>query len=350
MLAGDSLPTIVRKPSDLRNEKHDPKGRGWHLHVAIYLHGDHPAMLSIAICTFDRAASLRTALTCLADALATIPVTAYELLVVDNNSSDSTPQVCAEFSDRIELRYLFEARQGLSVARNRVLEECRGNWLLFTDDDVFVEPHWVNEYLDAIRCFPNAAFLAGRIHPRWPGRRPSWLHDETLDLLSGVLVRYDLGEENRVLEANDPLPFGASFAVSRPLFESVGKFSTDLGVVGKSLGRGEEADYIQRALVAGFSGAYCGRALCFHAADMARFTASYLYRYGIESAIAYRLTAVAPSPGSLWKEYSFAIRGLLQLLRGRGDRFRQCVINMGIQRGLRTTRQICAADNKNSVR
>ncbi|MBC7625374.1 MAG: glycosyltransferase family 2 protein, partial [Aeromicrobium sp.] len=88
-------------------------------------------MISVAICTFNRAGSLRRTLESLAS-VAPPQVGGWELLVVDNNSSDSTRAVVAEFESALPVRYVFEAEQGLSLARNRAIREFRADLLLFT--------------------------------------------------------------------------------------------------------------------------------------------------------------------------------------------------------------------------
>lgn len=257
----------------------------------------------------------------------------WELLLINNNSTDHTPDVAKSYLQKLPMRYIFEPIQGLSAARNRALKEFHGDILVFTDDDVLVDPFWLSEYSQAKNCFPGADFFGGRILPFWKGNRPRWLHDPNLALISGLLVNFDLGEENRWIEDGDPLPFGANFALSRELTLHGGRFRLDLGVSGESVGRGEEADYMQRAQNAGVKAAYLAKAICFHVQDEKRFGLGYLYRFGIEKGRTAALIGIQgqSQPRS---QLHFGIKGLFQLLKGRGDRFRQCVINMGIQRGL----------------
>lgn len=263
------------------------------------------------------------------------------MLVVDNNSSDSTKSVCAEFVRRLPLRYVFESEQGLSHARNRALKEAGDGFLIFTDDDVLFDPAWLREYVKAFAAWPEAAFFGGRVLPRWQRRRPRWLVDESLPLISGLLVRYDFGEANRPYAPREPTPFGASFALNLRRAARAGEFRKDLGVSGGVPGRGEETDYLERLVAAGEHGIYVGRAMAWHVQDDARFGWGYLYRYGIQKGIAARRAnpgaAADSSASSFMTEVMYAARGALQLLRGRGDRCRQCVILMGIQKGLRTS-------------
>ena len=196
-----------------------------------------------------------------------------------------------------------------------------------------LDSKWLYEYASAEQQFPEASYFGGRILPLWHHDKPRWLVDPSLSLISGLLGQYDLGEENRFFRENDPLPFGANFALRRSLTQALDPFRLDLGVRAGSAGRGEEAEYLDRARTSGARGVYLGHAVCHHRQDPRRFRISYLYNYGIEKGRACALMGRAED-GHLSLQLQFALKGLLQLLKGRGDRFRQCVINVGIQRGL----------------
>ena len=202
---------------------------------------------SIIICTFNRAASLSCTLRTLVEQAGT-GLDDLEILVVDNNSNDDTGAVVQGFTERLPIRYCRETTQGLSYARNRGVSESLGDTLIFTDDDVLLDRAWLAAYLRAIEAFPQAGFFGGRILPDWTDHpRPSWLKDEQMPLLSGVLVCHDLGENSRLYAAEDDTPFGASFAVRRALFAELGAFRTELGVKGRSRGRGEDTAFLNRA-------------------------------------------------------------------------------------------------------
>ena len=290
--------------------------------------------LSICICTYNRGESLKLTLSSLVSQKG-IESDAIEILVVDNNSADITAKVLEGFRDRLPIRCVTESRQGLANARNRAAAEFRGNVLLFTDDDVRLERGWLSAYQDAIRRFPNAEYFGGRILPDWGQAKPRWIGDEPLPLIDGVLVWFDHGVETRPLLATEALPFGASFAVKRSLFEKIGLFRVDLGTGGTALGRGEETEYLMRARDAGVPGVYVGEALCLHRYDPRRLTLPALYYYGMLSGKSHNAIFARKPCGSYWAASLFVLRGLYQLAKGRGDRFRQCIVNAGIQAGTR---------------
>jgi glycosyltransferase involved in cell wall biosynthesis len=290
---------------------------------------------SLALCTYNRSALLAQALESLAACHR--PAVDWELLLIDNNSSDDTAAVAQSFAARLPLRYIFERTQGLSHARNRALRDCRGEVLLFTDDDVRFDTGWLLAYQGAFAAELEASWFGGRIRPLWPHGSPPWLRDEGMALIAGLMVRYDLGGESRRYQPSDPAPFGASFALRRSAFERAGLFRPDLGVTAQTPGRGEEAEYLGRLRQAGVPGYYVGNSSAWHWQDPQRFRWPYLYRYGIQKGIAeVRVSGASREPSIGWlQEARYGGKALVQLLMGRGDRARQCVINMGILRGLR---------------
>ena len=98
--------------------------------------------LTIAICTWNRAKSLRTTLLSLQQLI--VPSSSdWEILIVDNNCSDDTSNVIDQFVDLLPIRLVHETRQGLSHARNCAVGAAKGDYILWTDDDVIVDPYWL---------------------------------------------------------------------------------------------------------------------------------------------------------------------------------------------------------------
>jgi glycosyltransferase involved in cell wall biosynthesis len=290
--------------------------------------------VSICICTFNRSQSLQRTLESLASQR-NIKTGALEVLIVDNNCTDDTQGVVEAFREKLPIRSVTERRQGLANARNRAICESRGDFLLFTDDDVRLGTGWLAAYQDALLRFPEADYFGGRILPDWGTKKPRWVGDEPLPLISGVLVWFDRGPNTEIVSTNEQLPWGASFGIKRRLFEKLGMFRFDLGTGGSGLGRAEETEFLARARDAGAQGMYVGEAVCFHAYDPKRLTLAALYRHGISCGRSYNAFVACPRSGSYWAAAWFVLRGLYQAIRGRGDRFRQCVINAGIEVGTR---------------
>ena len=168
--------------------------------------------ITVLICTRNRRASLARTLQSIA--ACDVPAElAWEILVVDNGSEDGTSEEVAGFAGRLPIRSVREEMPGLSNARNTGVRHARGDHILWTDDDVLVEPGWLAAYARAFADYPEAAFFGGGVRPVLEPPTPAWLTDN-LDLLEHLLAARDFGDVPFEIRAGDDrLPFGASYAV-----------------------------------------------------------------------------------------------------------------------------------------
>lgn len=201
-------------------------------------------LISVILCTHNQSERLRKTLAELPKL--TAPTRPWELVVINNNSSDDTAQVLAERAWRppgVAVRVFFETKLGLSNARNRGLVEAAGDYVLFIDDDENPDPQWLVAYERAILAHrPDA--LGGRIDVLFEhGDRPRWLQDELL----GFLGLLDHGDAQWLTEPNKPF-YGGNFAVRQPVFEVAGTFDADLGRKGRANNGGEDTDFYRRLL------------------------------------------------------------------------------------------------------
>lgn len=288
--------------------------------------------ISIAICTHNRAQSLRACLRSFVRAADECDVQ-FELIVIDNACTDRTPAVVDEFVESLPLRYLLEPRLGLSRARNRALRVFEGDWLVFTDDDVEIDPDWLDALARAIDDCPGMDFFGGRCLVRWPEHPPPWLHEPAnTPFIQGLIGHYDLGSDTRPLREDDMLPFGLNMGFSRRCLQSLAPFRVDLGAGTGT--RGEDTDMLARARAAGFNGWYLADARVHHLGQRERLNLLALYRHGVAKGRTHALLGELGS-GSVIEEIAQLIRGAMQGLLGRGDRMRVCIVNAGIERGLR---------------
>lgn len=170
---------------------------------------DPAPLASVIVCTRNRADLLEGTLRSI---LADAPATPWELIVVDNSSTDRTPEVvasCRAQARGIRFDHLVEERLGHSHARNRGIAAARGEYVVFTDDDVLVEPGWLDA-LCAAFSEPDVLAAGGMILPSWPSPPPAWMSNR----LSGVLAITDYGDEPRDL-TGDEYPVGANMAIRR---------------------------------------------------------------------------------------------------------------------------------------
>ena len=134
--------------------------------------------VSIVISTYNRCGLLEGALGAL---LSQTPAdAAYEILVVDNNSTDQTRSVVQGLAmqNQEKLKYLFEPKQGLSYGRNAGIAAAKAPIIAFTDDDVRVAADWVWRVKGSFEANPDIDFLGGKVVPRWPAEPPPWLTKE----------------------------------------------------------------------------------------------------------------------------------------------------------------------------
>jgi glycosyltransferase involved in cell wall biosynthesis len=233
---------------------------------------------TVLICTYNRSALLAETLDSLRGTVAS--GLTWDVIVVDNNSSDDTRQVVAARSDTfpVPLKYLFEPRQGKSVALNTGLAATDATVVVFTDDDVRVSDRWLDASCRPILDDPTVDYAGGPVFPIWEQPRPSWLDGDRSDLW-GTLAILDYGPEPFVFEERRRVPLGANMAVRRSLIDRIGGFDPSLGRKGNSLLGQEQAEFFCRSRAAGARGIYVPAASVRHHVPAKRLTRDYFLRW-----------------------------------------------------------------------
>lgn len=234
--------------------------------------------ISIAICTWNRAASLAITLETLhAACRATRSVS--EVLIVNNNSTDSTDAVIESYAAKLPIRRVFEPRPGISYARNAAIEAAVGDYVVWTDDDVLVDRGWVSAYVAAFRAHPDAGLFGGAIIPLFEGETPRWLASAWNSVGTAYGFR-DFGQRPLPLH-RDRLPYGANFAVRRHELNSV-RCNPRLGRrPGNYWLVGEETQLFAKLLAQGVQGWWVPAAKVRHRIPPHRQTVGYLRQYFI---------------------------------------------------------------------
>ena len=259
-------------------------------------------MLSVVICTYNRAAYLYNVL----HSVAIGTYADYEIVVVDNNSTDRTRTECDRFCTdhpQVSLRYCFEPQQGLSYARNRGIAEARGEIIVYVDDDALVCPQYLATYADFFNRHPETEAAGGSILPQYDGcQEPSWMSHYTRQLVTG---KHWLGNRERQFPAG-AFPGGGNAAYRRSVFEDVGQFDVELGRKGDSLIGAEEKDLFDRMTSHGMRFYYLPTAILYHLIPPRKLTRDYFDRltYGIGVSERYRTRQIGRRKylGRLWKE------------------------------------------------
>ncbi len=231
--------------------------------------------VTVAICTWNRANLLDQTLTQMRKLRIPADVE-WELLVVNNNCTDDTDQVIVRNQDSLPLVRLFEPRQGLSNARNCAVAAARGELLLWTDDDVLVEPEWLSAYVAAAEKWPEAGYFGGTIDPWYECSPPRWLL-ENIKHVGGMFVIKDLGQEERFL-CETEIPFGANMAFRSEILRE-NQFHPSLGRSGGDCMSGEETMLFGALIARGMKGVWVPRARVKHFVVKQRLTREYLWNY-----------------------------------------------------------------------
>lgn len=238
--------------------------------------------LTVLICTWNRAQSLHLALDSIARCVVPAPIQ-WEVLIVDNNSTDATKQVCESFiaQNPNRFRYLFEPKQGKTNALNSGIQAARGEIIALTDDDLTVDPNWLGALYAAFQQFDCAA-VGGKIVPVWNSPKPSWLAFDGpfRHPAYGGIVNFDKGDAPCELHCS---VVGANMAVRKTIFAKYGPYCPDLNRVKDLLG-GEDTEYCRRLLSGGERLMYAPNAVVYHPVEPHRATWKYLqsmaFHYG----------------------------------------------------------------------
>jgi glucosyl-dolichyl phosphate glucuronosyltransferase len=236
-------------------------------------------MISVVVCTWNRAPLLRECLHTMTR-LRTPAGLSWELLVVNNNSSDDTDDVIAGFAGRLPITGIRERRPGLSHARNAAIDHARGDHVLWTDDDVVVDAGWLLAYASAFARWPDAAMFGGPVQPRFDGSPPPWLL-ATWRSIGCAFAHRDLGTSPLRLGADaTELPFGANYAV-RMTEQRRFRYDPRLGRNQRStvLLNGEETAVLKSIVRAGGHGWWIPDARVEHRIPSDRQTTGYVRRY-----------------------------------------------------------------------
>ena len=227
--------------------------------------------LSVVVCTYNRAGYLRRMLQSFYEQQR-LESLAFELLLVDNNSTDATATVAKEFAAQSGFRYLVEPKQGLSYARNRGLAEAAGEYIAYLDDDVLLSPEWIHRLLS---CFEetDADVVGGRSLLKFEVPPPTWFGSELGKLVSQVELgdrRMDAGDGRRL--------YGLNVAYRTERLRCVGGFDTTLGRTGKKLLSGEDLRANAAVVAAGGKAFYEPEALVHHCIPPERIEWEYLLK------------------------------------------------------------------------
>lgn len=236
-------------------------------------------LISAVICTHNREQYLGAAIdSLLAQSMGEYGPDSYEIIVVDNASTDKTAEIARSRVAKAptSVQYLYESQLGLSAARNAGAAAARGKIVAYLDDDAEASEQWLASLLPVFEQNEKIAIAGGKVTLIWPpgARPPSWLSD---DLASG-LGAYDLGDQLVYIDQPALTPRGLNYALRKSFLLEVGGFDLKLGRVGKNLLSNEEQQMTRLALDRGWQVAYVPAALAAHNVAIARMKPSWFLR------------------------------------------------------------------------
>jgi glucosyl-dolichyl phosphate glucuronosyltransferase len=212
------------------------------------------------------------------------PATRFEILVVDNGSTDGTVALLERFQQELpNFRWVAESRRGLSNARNRGIAEARADLVAFFDDDAVAEPDWIDWLFRVFQDDPTADAAGGRICVRWPNERPNWMPASLL----GYYGHCDYGSSRKGL-AYPEFPYGSNMVIRKVHLQAVGGFNSALGPTGANLMAAGEQDLFFRLYQLPIKVVYEPAAIVHHWAPPERVTRRWslrrAFRHGVSTA------------------------------------------------------------------
>ncbi len=231
--------------------------------------------ISIVICTYNRSKYLPEALLSLYNQ--TVSKNFFEVIVVNNNSSDNTISVCETFiSTHADASFflLNEPEQGASFARNTGAKIAKSPLLCFMDDDAIAYPNYLQNILEFFKKYSDADGLGGRIIPRYIPSEPKWMSH----FVSSLVGNFHYSESVAIFSANK-YPLESNMIVRKVDFDTVNGFNTLLpGVKGTLRIGGEGKDFFLKLKAIGKTIYYSPNVIVEHIVETKKLDAEYLYR------------------------------------------------------------------------
>jgi glycosyltransferase involved in cell wall biosynthesis len=295
-------------------------------------------MISAIVCTYNRDKYIYNVLQSIA--LNDYPRNLYEIVLVNNNSTDRTQDECQRFQadyPDVQFHYYVETNQGLSHARNCGIRHAQGDLLVYVDDDATVNTQYLRTYADFFArkagceqhpdgtpshspADPLAVAAGGPILPVYETQEPDWMSHYTRQLITGKLY---LGDKEKEFP-HGAFPGGGNACYRKSVFDSVGLFNVELGRKGNSLIGAEEKDLFDKMTTRGMKFYYLPNAILYHIIPEKKLTNDYFRRltYSIGVSERYRTRQISQKKylNRLWKEcikwggtlvlwLSFALKG-----------------------------------------
>ncbi len=246
--------------------------------------------VSVIIPTRNRADLLEVTLQSLVEQ--TMPIKDFEVIVVDNGSTDNTPEVATRFKSLLQVKYVYEKQPGLHRGRHAGWQNARSNYLAFADDDIRAFPSWLESIYSVFEKHPKAALVGGKNLPEFHGPVPFfiqmlWNKVSTLGRSIPDLSILDFGDHEKIIPAFHV--YGCNFSIRKNILEQTGGFHPDGMPFEKIEYRGDGESYVSEWVEKnGYHAYYHPGASVYHAVTKDRLSEEYFikrkYNQGISDA------------------------------------------------------------------
>lgn len=263
--------------------------------------------ISVVVCTYNRADLLAGCLDSVCSQ--TLDKERYEVIVVDNRSSDHTQEIAQKFVGDIKnFKVVLEEKQGLSHARNRGWQEASGLYVAYLDDDAKAAPNWCEKNLAAFQGkSPGTVAVGGKILPWYRERPPAWFSD--------VLETRSWGETPGYLsqEQSEYGFSGSNMSFRRDVLSAYHGFNPAFGMSGNKMSFAEETELFSRLCADHYRFWYDPEIVVYHLVSPASLRLVNRFKRGYRSGAA---TASLKGRRLFSKLYLYNVRKLVFALAG----------------------------------
>lgn len=246
-------------------------------------------VISVIVCVYNREQYILKCLESVASQ--SFNRNGYELIVINNNSTDRSEHCCRKFEEEhpdLHFSYMVESQQGVSHARNRGIDVARGDIIAFIDDDSFIGKEFLTVVSRFFQDHPDVNMAGGKIQLVFEADKPGWLSPFLIPLLGQL----DLGKRIKRFPPHK-YPFGSNLCVRRDFIKEKGGFNTKLGRKGNILESGEEKDLAWRVRRSGDTIFYIPQAVVYHHVSQEKITKEYIRKLATGIGYSERIRVIA---------------------------------------------------------
>ena len=204
----------------------------------------------------------------------------FEIVLVDNNSPGNTREIAETFqkeNPEFSFRYYLETNQGLSYGRNRGIDEAKGKYITFIDDDAFLADDYLEVIYNYFEKNKDVVAIGSKILLHYEDVIPKW---ENI-YLNSLLGYFNIGDDEKEFPKSD-YPRGSNMSFRTNIFKEIGQFNVNLGRVGGNLAGSEEKDIFQRIYkTEKYKVMYIPNAIVYHCVPLERTTTEFIKRQAL---------------------------------------------------------------------